>query len=320
MTDQPEVVTTSSRVVYENPWMRLREDEFTRSDGSRGIYGVVDKPDFAVIVPMDETGFHLVEQWRYPAGGRYWEFPQGTLENEPDVAPEEIARRELAEETGFRAADLRYLGWVHEAYGMSGQRGHAYVATGLTPGEQDLGAEEAGLVCAHVPYAEFPRLVAQGRITDATTLATYALLLMERGGVVMGEVNTIDAVLDAARARIERLSPEQAARTVTDGGVLVDIRPAAQRAAEGEVPGALEIERNNLEWRLDPRSDARLPVARYDLPVVVICSEGYTSSLAAAALRDLGLRHAADVAGGFQAWKAAGLPTTGGGQAGTGDR
>ena len=75
---EPEVRTTSSRLVYENPWMRLREDEFVRADGSRGLYGVVDKPDFAIVVPMDDGGFRLVEQYRYPAGGRFWEFPQGT--------------------------------------------------------------------------------------------------------------------------------------------------------------------------------------------------------------------------------------------------
>jgi 8-oxo-dGTP pyrophosphatase MutT (NUDIX family) len=173
--------TTSSRLVYENPWLRLREDEFVRPDGSRGLYGVVEKPDFAVVVPMDEAGFHLVEQFRYPAGGRYWEFPQGTLEGEPDAAPEEVARRELAEETGFRAASMRHLGTLHEAYGFTGQRGHVFVATGLTPGPTDLSPEEAGLVCAPVPYDEFPRLVADGRITDAATLAAYTLLLLERG-------------------------------------------------------------------------------------------------------------------------------------------
>ena len=95
--------------------------------------------------------------------------------------------------------------------------------------------------------------------------------------------------------------------------MLVDIRPAAQRAREGEVPGALVVERNVLEWRFDPASDARLPVATdYDVDVIVLCSEGYTSSLAADALRSLGLHRATDVIGGFSAWAAAGLPTTGG--------
>ncbi|MFC4043859.1 rhodanese-like domain-containing protein [Dactylosporangium siamense] len=119
---------------------------------------------------------------------------------------------------------------------------------------------------------------------------------------------SIDDILAAARARLVRLTPDE----VPGDAVLVDIRPAAQRAAEGEIPGALIVERNVLEWRFDPRSDARLPIAdRYDLPVVVFCSEGYTSSLAAAALQDLGLHRATDLAGGFQAWKRAGLPVAG---------
>jgi rhodanese-related sulfurtransferase len=123
----------------------------------------------------------------------------------------------------------------------------------------------------------------------------------------------IDARLSAARARIDRIGPHEAASRVAAGAVLVDIRPAAQRAAEGEVPGALAVERNVLEWRFDPASDARLPVATgYDLDVIVLCSEGYTSSLAADALRSLGLHRATDVIGGFWAWTAAGLPTTGG--------
>ncbi len=122
---------------------------------------------------------------------------------------------------------------------------------------------------------------------------------------------TIDQVLAEARARLNRLGPTAAAEAVRDGAVLVDIRPAAQRAAEGEAPGALVIERNVLEWRLDPASDARLPEATgYDLRVIVMCSQGYTSSLAAASLQDLGLRQATDLVGGFQAWAAAGLPTT----------
>ncbi len=88
----------------------------------------------------------------------------------------------------------------------------------------------------------------------------------------------------------------------------MDIRPAAQRAAEGEIPGALIVERNVLEWRFDPASAARLPQASHDAHVIVFCSEGYTSSLAAAALQDLGVRRATDLDGGFLAWQAAGLP------------
>ena len=94
------------------------------------------------------------------------------------------------------------------------------------------------------------------------------------------------------------------------GAVLVDIRPASQRAADGEVPGSWIIERNHLEWRLDPASPARLPwVTGYDHRIIVLCQEGYTSSLAAAALLDLGLSASTDIIGGFSAWTEAGLPT-----------
>ncbi len=124
---------------------------------------------------------------------------------------------------------------------------------------------------------------------------------------------SIDELLADARSRIVRVTPLEAAGRMAGGGLLVDIRPAAQRAREGEVPGALVVERNVLEWRFDPAGDARLPEATgYDVDVVVLCSEGYTSSLAADALRALGLHRATDVIGGFHAWRRAGLPTTGG--------
>ena len=120
---------------------------------------------------------------------------------------------------------------------------------------------------------------------------------------------TVEQLLDEARARLRRLSPAEAADACTAGALLVDIRPAAQREREGIVPGARVIERNVLEWRLDPASPDRIPeVTDHDQVVVVLCSAGYTSSLAAATLQDMGFRNATDVAGGFQAWKAAGLP------------
>jgi rhodanese-related sulfurtransferase len=123
---------------------------------------------------------------------------------------------------------------------------------------------------------------------------------------------SIDDLLAEARSRIVRVSLAESAHRIAVGAVLVDIRPAAQRAREGEVPGALFVERNVLEWRFDPASDARLPEATgYDADVIILCSEGYTSSLAADALRSLGLHRATDIVGGFHAWAAAGLPTTG---------
>jgi rhodanese-related sulfurtransferase/mannose-6-phosphate isomerase-like protein (cupin superfamily) len=122
---------------------------------------------------------------------------------------------------------------------------------------------------------------------------------------------TIDQMLAAARARLRRLSSDEAYDAVTDSGaILVDIRPERQRAIEGSIPGAWIVERNVLEWRFDPASSARLPVATdHDLQVIVFCSEGYTSSLAAAALQDLGLWRATDIVGGFHAWRKAGLAT-----------
>jgi rhodanese-related sulfurtransferase len=122
-------------------------------------------------------------------------------------------------------------------------------------------------------------------------------------------VTTVDDLLAAARARLQRVTPDEAASAVERGALLVDTRPADQRAAEGEIPGALVIERNVLEWRLDPASSARIPEAvGYDVAVIVVCSEGFSSSLAAASLQDLGLHRSTDLIGGFRAWRDAGLP------------
>ncbi len=115
---------------------------------------------------------------------------------------------------------------------------------------------------------------------------------------------TIDEVLAEARGRLRRLSPEQAHAAHEAGALVVDIRPEAQRRAEGELAIATRIERNVLEWRLDPSSSAALPFASHDLEVVVLCQEGYTSSLAAAALQELGIHRATDVIGGYAAWRA----------------
>jgi len=124
-------------------------------------------------------------------------------------------------------------------------------------------------------------------------------------------VSAVGKMLDAARARLDRPDARRAWEMVAAGAHLVDTRPAWQRAEEGEIPGALLIERNHLEWRLDPSSDARIPEA-VDAGVtwIVVCSEGYASSLAAASLQDLGLRNATDLDGGFRGWKAAALPVT----------
>jgi rhodanese-related sulfurtransferase len=120
---------------------------------------------------------------------------------------------------------------------------------------------------------------------------------------------SIEELLAQARGRLLRLSPRAAYRAQQAGAVLVDIRPQASREAEGRLPGAVVIERTVLEWRLDPSSASRLPFAAYDLHLVLVCNEGFSSSLAAATLQDLGLHRATDMDGGYRAWKADGFPT-----------
>jgi rhodanese-related sulfurtransferase len=123
---------------------------------------------------------------------------------------------------------------------------------------------------------------------------------------------TIDELLEHVRARIDRVEPAEAARRLAAGALLVDTRPVEQRDRDGEVPGAVVVDRNVLEWRLDPASPYRIPeVTGYDLDVVVLCNQGYSSSLVADTLRSLGLYRAVDVIGGFEAWAAAGLPIAG---------
>ena len=129
----------------------------------------------------------------------------------------------------------------------------------------------------------------------------------------MAPVSAVDHQLAQARQTLHRVGPRQAADLYRSGALLVDIRPAAQRAAHGEIPAAVVIERNVLEWRLDPTSPDRHPAVTDDLerPVVVVCQEGYASSLAAASLQGLGLVNATDLDGGFVAWKEAGMPVAG---------
>ena len=168
----------SSREVYRNRWMALREDEIRRPDGSAGIYSVVDKPDFALVIPAEPDGFHLVKQYRYPVRGRYWEFPQGTAAGGRAIPPVELARAELAEETGLRAGSLELLGHLHCAYGMSSQGFDVFLATELSPGPSAREESEQDMRQRRVSRDEFEELIRTGRVTDDSSLAAYALLLM----------------------------------------------------------------------------------------------------------------------------------------------
>ncbi len=174
----------ASGVVYEDNWMRLRRDEIQRRDGSVGTYAFVEKSDFALVIPAENDGFHLVEEFRYPIGRRTWSFPQGGFPRGASGEPDELARLELAQETGLRAQRLVKLGYLHCAHGTSSQGGHFFLATGLEPGVPEREHEEQDMRQAWVPRARFEEMIGEGVITDDSTVAAYALLLLsERPGL-----------------------------------------------------------------------------------------------------------------------------------------
>jgi 8-oxo-dGDP phosphatase len=172
--------TTSSREVYRNAWTRVREDVIELSDGSTGVYGVVERPDFALVLPAAHDGFWLVEQYRYPIARRTWEFPQGTWSHGSDGTPEELARAELAEETGLRAARVDHLGRLDLAPGLMTQRFDVWLATGLTAGPTAREPSEADMRSAFVSEAELRAMIRDGRFTDGPSLAAFSLLLLGR--------------------------------------------------------------------------------------------------------------------------------------------
>lgn len=164
--------------MYANAWMTVREDDVRRADGTDGIYGVVDKPDYALVIAMDGDKLHLVEQFRYPLGLRRWEFPQGTAPNRADAPPAELAARELREETGLRAGRFVELGLLDVAPGMSSQRGRVFLATELTQGAHEREVEEADMRSAWFGRTEVEAMITAGEITDAQSIAAYGLLLL----------------------------------------------------------------------------------------------------------------------------------------------
>jgi ADP-ribose pyrophosphatase len=174
-----DIVTTGTRVVYENRWMRVREDAIRRRDGSAGIYGVVEKPDFVVIAAVEGGSVHLVEQYRYPARGRYWELPQGSREQPAGADPLELARAELREETGLESATMAHAGRLFLGYGYSTQAYDVFLATGLRQGDRGLDHEEQDLVTRAFAVAELEAMVREGTIVDATTVAALGLLRLK---------------------------------------------------------------------------------------------------------------------------------------------
>jgi 8-oxo-dGTP pyrophosphatase MutT (NUDIX family) len=170
------VETLNSRQVYANPWMTVREDAIRRADGTEGIFGVIDKPTAAVVVPLDGDRLHLVEQFRYPVGARRWEFPMGTAPDRAELDPAELAARELVEETGLVAGRMELLGRLDIAPGMSSQREHVFLATELTTGALAREHTEQDMRTGWFTTAEFEAMVRRSEIVDAQTLAAYLLL------------------------------------------------------------------------------------------------------------------------------------------------
>ena len=176
--EQPDIRTLESRVIYQDSWIRLRQDRIERRDGSRGTYAVLEKPDFAMVVPAEHGGFHLVEEYRYPIARRSWSFPQGGWPGGTTGDAADLARLELSQETGLRAGELTRLGFLHCSHGTSDQGFHIYLATGLEPGAPGREPEEQDMRQQWVPRAQFEDMVRDGIITDDSTLAAYALLLL----------------------------------------------------------------------------------------------------------------------------------------------
>jgi len=173
----PSITTLSSREVYRNHWLRVREDEILRSNGKKGIYGVVDKDDCAIILPLDEGRVWLVEQFRYTIQERALELPQGGWEMEVD-SPEELARGELKEEIGMDAARMTPLGSLWVSYGFTKQLIHVFLANGLTETEKDPDPEEHDLVVKSFTVAEFEEMMLNGTIRDSLTLSAWGLYRM----------------------------------------------------------------------------------------------------------------------------------------------
>jgi 8-oxo-dGTP pyrophosphatase MutT (NUDIX family) len=178
----PPLTVRSSRIAYRNPWLAVREDRFARPDGSEGLYGVVERPDYALAIPWDGERLWLVRQWRHPVGAWSLEFPQGGWDVGDGARgdAEALARLELREETGLTAGHLRHLGSLWQAVGSSDQAFDVFLATDLTPGEASPGVDEFGLAHLTMTPDQLDVAIRDRRVRDCSTLA--ALGLLDRAG------------------------------------------------------------------------------------------------------------------------------------------
>ena len=179
MASTPDILTTGTRLVYENRWLRLREDAIRRRDGSTSVYTVIEKANFVVIAAIEDGRIHLVEQYRYPVGGRYWELPQGAWEEAPDTDPLALARAELGEETGLEADEWIDAGFLYPAYGFACQGYHVFRAGKLRRGQPRPEPEEQDLVSRDFSIAELEAMIRDSVIKDATTIAALGLLRLK---------------------------------------------------------------------------------------------------------------------------------------------
>ncbi len=171
-----DIETVSSRQVYENAWLRVREDVVRRRDQSIGLYGVVERRDFVIVAPLQDGRLTLVEQYRYPIRARIWELPMGMWPDDSEIAAETLAEAELREETGYRARELTPIGTVLMGPGFCDQRGHVFVATGLVAGAPAREATEQDMRCQDFTLDEVARMVGDGTLQDGMTLAALGLL------------------------------------------------------------------------------------------------------------------------------------------------
>jgi 8-oxo-dGTP pyrophosphatase MutT (NUDIX family) len=171
--------TLSSRIAYQNRWTRIREDEIRYPDGSPGLYGVVERADFVVVVPFQNGVVTLVQQFRYPIGARVWEFPMGMWEDRPDSDPATVAAGELREETGLVAGTMQYAGAIFQGPGYCTQRGHIFLATDLSQQAPDREITEQDMICQEFPQATFETMIRDGTVQEAMTLSAYALLRLK---------------------------------------------------------------------------------------------------------------------------------------------
>ena len=178
--DAPALRTIGSREVYANQWLRLREDDIEYTDGSTGVFAVVEKSDFAVVLPFVDDGFWLVEQYRYPVGRREWEFPQGGWPAGRTGTVKELAKAELLEETGLRASHFEHLGGLNSAPGYASNYFDAFLATGLTEGTPEREATEADMVHAWFSEDELHDMIRRGDFRDSNGVAALTLLHLYR--------------------------------------------------------------------------------------------------------------------------------------------